>query len=310
MGAYIIRRILYVFITIFFVSMLTFGLLYTAGDPAVFLTPVRPGQTPTEEMIEKTRKRFSLDQPIPIQFLTYVKNLLSGDMGDSFYFHRPVSEMMAEVFPKTAILASLIMVVSILIGIPLGILTALKKNSWFDKLVLIVATFLVAIPEFLVAFAFLYVFAYLLGLFPLKGVETWQGWVLPVVSMALPLSFYYAIFLRTNMLNAIGEDYSRTARAKGLPYLRVAMKHVLPNAMIPVVAIAGMRFAGLLTGVIIIETVFGIPGIGLTITRATQFRDIPIIMASVFLTSIFVGMFNMIADLVIARLDPRIRLQG
>ncbi len=306
---YIIRRLGYLVITIFFVSLLTYALLFMGGDPAVFLTPVRPGLTPTDEMIEMTRRRYNLDEPIIVQYATYMSNLLKGDMGDSFFFHRPVADLIFERLPKTMLLAVMIMVVSLLIGLPLGVFASLHKNSWFDRAVLVSATFLVSVPEFLIAFFLLFIFASELGWFPLRGTDSWAGWVLPVLSVAISRSVSYAIFLRTNMLNALGENYARVARAKGLQYTKVALKHILPNALIPVVALAGLNFAGLMTGVIIIETVFGIAGIGLTVARATSQRDIPVILASVFFTSIAFSLFNLLADVVVARLDPRIRLE-
>jgi peptide/nickel transport system permease protein len=132
--------------------------------------------------------------------------------------------------------------------------------------------------------------------------------VLPVVAVATPMSVGYGIFLRTNMLNAVAEDYARTARAKGLAYAKVVMKHILPNALIPVITMASIDLAYLFTGIVLVETVFAIPGVGITITRATSQKDIPVVMGSVFIGAVFIGSMNMIADIIAARLDPRIRL--
>ncbi len=308
MLTYVARRLLYVVITMFAVSLITFALIFASGDPAVALTPVRPGQQPSKELTERIRVKYGLDQPIPVQYVRYMGNILRGDLGESFYFHRPVAELLIERFPKTAQLAILILITSLLIGIPLGVITALKKNSVFDRIVTISSVAIISVPSFLVAVLLLYVFAFKLEWLPNGGTGTWKHLVLPVLSMALPMGVAYGIFLRTNMLNAVSADYARTARAKGLDATRTNLKHILPNALIPIVTLAGIDLAYLLTGVVLIETVFGIPGIGIAITRAATQRDIPVIMGSVFIGAIFIGIMNLIADIIVARLDPRVRL--
>jgi ABC-type dipeptide/oligopeptide/nickel transport system permease component len=312
MLAYILRRLLYIVLTILTVTLIVFVLVFQVGDPAINLTPVKPGMAPTKDMVDRIRKKYGLDKPVYIQYLNYLNLLAHGDMGDSYYFRRPVVEMMAEKFPKTAILAGLIVLTALIIGLPMGTFAALNKNGPFDRAIIIVTTALISMPEFLIAFGLLLLFANksVLDIFPAKYDGTWRGWILPVIAVALPRSFSWAIYLRTNMLNTLGDDFARTARAKGLSFVKVAMKHVLPNALIPVVALVGMEFAYLMTGIVIIESLFTIPGIGITLQRAAGQRDIPVIMASVLITSIFVGVLNMIADLVIARLDPRIRLSS
>jgi ABC-type dipeptide/oligopeptide/nickel transport system permease component len=312
MLVYILRRLLYILLTILIVTLIVFVLVFQVGDPAINLTPVKPGMVPTKDMVDRIRKKYGLDKPVYIQYLNYLNLLAHGDMGDSYYFRRPVVEMMAEKFPITATLAGLIVLTALIIGLPMGTFAALNKNGPFDRAIIIVTTALISMPEFLIAFGLLLLFANksALDIFPAKYDGTWRGWILPVIAVALPRSFSWAIYLRTNMLNALGDDFARTARAKGLSFVKVAMKHVLPNALIPVVALVGMEFAYLMTGIVIIETLFTIPGIGITLQRAAGQRDIPVIMASVLITSIFVGVFNMIADLMIARLDPRIRLSS
>lgn len=308
MAAYIARRLLYVVFTMFAVSIITFGLIFASGDPAASLTPVRPGQQPSKELTERIRVKYGLDQPIPVQYLRYMGNILRGDLGDSWYFHRPVSELLIERFPNTLRLALMILATALLIGIPLGVLTALKKNSALDRVITVSSVAIISMPSFLIAVLLLYVFAFKLEWFPTGGVGSWKHWILPVASMAILLGVAYGIFLRTNMLNAVSADYARTARAKGLDTTRTNLKHVLPNALIPIVTLAGIDLAYLLTGVVLIETVFGIPGIGVAITRAATQRDIPVIMGSVFIAAIFIGIMNLGADIIVARLDPRIRL--
>ncbi len=312
MLAYSLRRVFYLLITLFFTTLLTFLLIFASGDPAEFLIPVRPGQQPSQALIEQIRKQYGLDQPLWVQYARYMSNILRGNLGNSWYFHRPVSQLIIERFPNTAKLAVAIWVVSLIVGILLGISMAMNKNSLFDRTGIVVSVILISIPEFLIGILLIFIFVNTLGLF--KNVDptqpkTLDQFVLPVLTVALPRSVGYAISLRTTMLNAMGENYVRTARAKGLNFNRTVMKHVLPNALVPIVTMAGIDLAYLLTGVVIVETVFGIPGIGLAAVQATTQRDLPVVMGSVFITAVFIGSLNLVADLITARLDPRIRLE-
>jgi len=290
------------------VSVLTFGLVFLTGDPAVALTPVKPGAVPTQAQIEQTRKAYGLDRPVPEQYLIYMGKVVRGDLGESYYFRKPVLTLMLEKLPTTIVLAVTIIVVALAIGIPLGVLAAFRRNTAVDRAFIVVSTVLIAAPPFFLALMMLFFFGFVLKWFPLGGVGTPAHFVLPVLSIALPASVAYALLLRTTILNMLGAEYARVARAKGLGMARTMFKHVLPNALIPVVTVASLDLAILLTGIVLIEQIFGIPGIGAQTYQAVTNRDIPVVMGSVFFGALLIGMGGLIADLLIARLDPRIRL--
>ncbi len=305
---YILRRLLWIVITLGVVSLLTFGLVFATGDPALMLTPTRPGQLPNPQLVAQIRRQYGLDQPLYLQYLAYMGNLLRGNLGDSYYFRRPVTELLAEKLPTTALMAALIMLTALGMGIPLGVLAAVRRNSLIDRSILIFSTIMISAPTIFLAVLLLYFLAYRIPLFPLSGVGTIRHWVLPTLSVALPIGLGYALFLRTSMLNVLTDDYVRTARSKGLAGGWIHFRHVLPNALLPVVTLVSLDMAGLLTGVVLVEQIFSIPGLGQTVFKAVQNRDVPVVMGAVFFGAILIGIGNLIADLAAARLDPRIRL--
>jgi peptide/nickel transport system permease protein len=305
---FIVRRLFWIVVTLFVVSVLTFGLVFLTGDPAVALTPVKPGAVPTQAQIEQTRKAYGLDRPVPEQYLIYMGKVVRGDLGESYYFRKPVLTLMLEKLPTTIVLAVTIIVVALTIGIPLGVLAAFRRNTAVDRAFIVVSTVLIAAPPFFLALMMLFFFGFVLKWFPLGGVGTPAHFVLPVLSIALPASVAYALLLRTTILNMLGAEYARVARAKGLGMARTMFKHVLPNALIPVVTVASLDLAILLTGIVLIEQIFGIPGIGAQTYQAVTNRDIPVVMGSVFFGALLIGLGGLLADVLIARLDPRIRL--
>lgn len=309
MMRYLLRRLLWVAITLGVVSLLTFVLVFATSDPALMLTPTRPGQMPNPKLVALIRQQYGLDQPLYRQYLSYMGNLLRGNLGDSYYFRRPVTALLAEKLPTTAFMAGLIMLTALAIGIPLGVLAAIRRNTLIDRSILIVATILISTPTILLAVLLIYFLAYRLPLFPLSGTGSIRHWVLPTLSVALPIGVGYAIFLRTTMLGALAADYVRTAQSKGLAGRWIHLRHVLPNALIPVVTLASLDMAGLLTGVVLVEQIFSIPGLGQTVFKAVQNRDVPVVMGAVFFGALLIGLGNLLADLAAAWLDPRIRLE-
>ncbi len=305
---YILRRLLWIAATLIVVSLLTFALVFAVGDPAVMLTPTRPGQAPKPELVALIRRQYGLDQPLYIQYVRYMGKLLQGDMGDSYYFHRPVAQLLAEKLPTTACMAGLIMLVALGLGLPLGVLAAARRNTFLDHSILLGSAVLISVPTIFLAVLLIYFFAYRLRLFPLGGTGSLHHLVLPTLSVALPMAVAYALFLRAGMLDALGADYVRTAHSKGVALYRIHLRHVLPNALIPVVTLASLDLAGLLTGVVLVEQIFGIPGLGQAVFKAVQNRDVPVVMGAVFFGAILIGVGNLLADLTAARLDPRIRL--
>ena len=309
MMRYLLRRLLWVAITLGVVSLLTFVLVFATSDPALMLTPTRPGQMPNPKLVALIRQQYGLDQPLYRQYLSYMGNLLRGNLGDSYYFRRPVTALLAEKLPTTAFMAGLIMLTALAIGIPLGVLAAIRRNTLIDRSILIVATILISTPTILLSVLLIYFLAYRLPLFPLSGTGSIRHWVLPTLSVALPIGVGYAIFLRTTMLGALAADYVRTAQSKGLAGRWIHLRHVLPNALIPVVTLASLDMAGLLTGVVLVEQIFSIPGLGQTVFKAVQNRDVPVVMGAVFFGALLIGLGNLLADLAAAWLDPRIRLE-
>lgn len=307
---FILRRLMWIVVTLFVVSLITFLLVFATGDPAVALTPVKPGTTPTQEQIERTRKVYGLDQPIPVQYAIYMGKVLRGDLGESYYYRKPVLTLMLEKLPTTTMLAVSIVLVALLIGIPAGVLAAFRRNTLLDRLFIMLSTLLIATPAFFLALMLMFYFGFVLKWFPLGGVGSPRHFVLPVMSIALPAAAGYAILLRTNILNMLGAEYARVARAKGLGHLNVIFKHVLPNALIPVVTVASLDLAILLTGIVLIEQIFGIPGIGQQVYQAVISRDIPLVMGSVFFGALLIGFGGLMADLIVSRLDPRIQLSS
>ena len=310
MTNYILRRLVFIMITLFAVTALSYGLIFASGDPAMMLAPHKPGMDPNPEVVEAVRKRYNLDKPLPVQYLSYLAQLVQGELGDSYYFRRPVRDLLFEKFPNTLLLSVLIMSVAMLIGLPLGMLAAIYRNTIIDRAIVTLCTLTIALPSFFLALLFIYFIAFRARLLPITGYGTPAHLVLPVLSVALPMAAGYILFLRSNVLNQVSAEYARTARAKGLLARAVAVRHILPNALIPVVTLAGLDLAYLLTGVVLVESVFNYPGIGLQVLTAVTNLDVPVVMGSVLMAALLVGVGNLIADLIVARLDPRIRLGG
>jgi peptide/nickel transport system permease protein/oligopeptide transport system permease protein len=306
MLSYIARRLLAAIPVLLVVTFAAFLLLkLTPGDPAMMML----GQEATPETIAALRQELGLDRPLPEQYARFLAGAVRGDLGQSYDTQRPVREEISRALPATAQLAAAAMALSLLIGIPIGIVTAVKHNSGFDHVVRILLLLLVSIPTFWLGLMILYVFAVRLGLFPAFGSGTAQHLVLPAITLS---SFSLAIIVRmtrSSLLEVVRSDYVRTARAKGLAEGRVIMGHALKNAMIPVTTVIGLQFGTLLTGAALTETVFAWPGLGQMLVTAVFARDYPLIQAGVLLIAvIFIGV-NLVVDLLYSVMDPRIRYQ-
>lgn len=302
---FITRRLLFIALALLFVSALTFGLVFAGpADPARALTAGKA----SGDALEQLRTQYGLDRPVPEQYLRYMGQLLRGDLGYSYVYRRSVGAMLMEKLPATIVLAAAIMLVALTLGIPLGIVMALRQNSALDGSLLLGGTMLISLPTFLIGLLLLYVFAFQLKWFPLGGHGSLAHLVLPTLAVALPWSVWYATLLRSNMLNVRTTDYVRTGHAKGLSANKVALRHMLPNALLPVLTMASMDLAALLTGIALIERVFNWPGIGQLALDANSTQDVPVIMGCVLFAALMIGVGNLLADLVAAGLDPRIRL--
>jgi peptide/nickel transport system permease protein len=302
---YLTQRLAWTLIVLLGVSAITFALVFAMpGDPAQALV----GGRASKDSIEQVRRQYGLDQPIYVQYASYMGRLLRGDMGDSFYFRQPVAQALLARFPATAALAGAIMLVAVLIGIPLGVIGALKSNTALDRGLMVAQLLAISMPSFFFGLLLLYLFAFQLKLVPVGGYGGLSHMILPTLSVALPWSGWYAIVLRSNMLDAISTDYVRTAYAKGLGRRSAALRHMLPNAILPVLTMVGMDLAGLLTGIALVEYIFNWPGIGWQTLQAARRLDVPMIMGSVLFGALIVGLANLAVDLLYTALDPRVRL--
>jgi peptide/nickel transport system permease protein len=305
MVGYVLRRLLWIGITLWGVSLLTFALLFAGPKDAA---QALSGGRAAAGSVEALRQRLGLDRPVHEQYLTYLGNLLRGDLGDSFYFGSPVADALREGFPATLQLALTIFVLSVAFGVPLGVISAMRRGGLLDRSLMVTGLVAISIPSFLFGIVLLYVFAFRLKLFPVGGYGTPAHLVLPALTVALPWAAWYGIVLRSNMLDAVTLDFARTAEAKGLNPWVVAWRHLLPNALLSVVTMLGMDLAGLLTGLALVEYIFGWPGIGWQALKAAQRFDVPMIMGSVLFGALLIGLANLAVDLLYGGLDPRVRI--
>jgi peptide/nickel transport system permease protein len=306
MLAYVFRRLIWIVLTLWGVSLLTFGLIYAGpGDPAQALVGNKAGAA----SLQMLREQLGLERPVHRQYLSYMGNLVRGDLGQSFYFKRPVREALTERLPATAELAVAIFVLAVAIGVPLGVVTALHAGGALDRLLTIGGLLTISMPSFFFGLLLLYAFAFRLRWFPVGGYGSWEHLVLPALTVALPWGTWYGIVLRSNMLDTLALDYARTAAAKGLRPATIAWRHLLPNAILSVITMLGMDFAVLLTGLALVEYIFSWPGIGWQALQAAQRFDVPMIMGSVLFGALAIGLANLAVDLLYTRLDPRVRLR-
>lgn len=292
-------------ITLFGISLITFVIIFAGpSDPARGLV----GDRAQGVSIEHVRAQYGLDAPIHIQYLNYMGKLIQGDLGDSYYFRRPVSEALLSRLPATAQLSGAIIIVAMLVGIPLGVIAALRNGTVLDRGLMIGQLLSISLPTFFLGLLLIYFFGFQLSWFPIGGYGSLNHLVLPTLAVAIPWSAWYAIFLRSSMLEVISADYVRTAQAKGLANRVIAMRHMLRNAIIPVITMIGMDLASLLTGIALVEYIFNWPGIGWQAVQAAQRLDIPMVMGSVLLGALLIGIANLFVDLLYTWLDPRVRL--
>jgi oligopeptide transport system permease protein len=300
---YVIRRLLLVIPTMFFVALITFALAHAApGGP--FDRNEKIGQ----ETLDRLNRYYALDRPIHEQFVIYLGNTLRGDLGTSFTRQRPVIDIIGQGLGTTAQLGVQALVVALAFSIPLGILSALKQNTMIDYFSLLIATIGTTIPGFVTAIFLIYIFGVGLHVLPFVGWGSWQHMVLPTLVLSLGAGGFIARITRASMLEAIRQDYVRTARSKGLGERAVIVGHALKNALIPVATIVGPATAALITGSFIIETLFSVPGIGRLYIISITARDYPVIMATTLLYAFLITLANLTVDVIYGTLDPRIKV--
>ncbi|MFP1644724.1 ABC transporter permease [Pontitalea aquivivens] len=299
-----LRRLAIAALVAFVVSAISFGLMFLAGDPATAIA----GEGATQADIDVIRRSMGFDRPIPVQYLDWMGNALQGNFGDSFYFSRPVVDLLAERFPATLKLGGLAIVVALVLSIPLGMLAAARQNRWPDRLALTLGTVGQATPSFWLGLMLIWLFAVKLRWLPVSGSQSWAHFIMP----ALVLGYYAAPSMlrlcRAGMIEALASDYVRTARAKGLLPRQVLFGHAIRNAILPVISVAAVEFGFILGGSVVVESVFGIRGIGLLAWESIGRNDFPTIQAIILIYAMLYVWLTFLADVINAWLDPRIRV--
>ena len=306
MAAYLVRRLVQAVLILLGVSLVTFFLLYLL--PA---DPVRQiaGRSATAQTMQNIREQLGLDQPFVVQYWRYLSGLVHGDLGRSYLQKSEVAVLIWARLPATLLLMAGAIGCELLLGLTMGIIAALRRGSMTDQSLMIVSFVGVSAPQFVVGLLLLYVFAVKLGWFPIGGYGTFGHLVLPSLTLGIVGSGWYSRMMRSSMIEVLRQDYIRTARAKGLARRRVVFRHALPNAILPIIAMIGIDIGIFMGGIVVVESVFGWPGIGQLAWQAIQRIDIPIIMAVTLVSACAIVLGNLLADLVTPFIDPRIRLR-
>ncbi len=298
------RRIGQAVAILFGVALVTFLLLHgLPADPAALVA----GRSANAQMIANVRHQLGLDLPLPEQFWHYLTGLLRGNLGRSYIQRSEVATLILARIPATLVLMVAGILVEVVLGLLFGTLAAIRRNGFADRAVMTLSFVGVSAPQFVVALLLLYVFAATLGWFPMSGFGTPAHVVLPALTLGLLGAGWYARMVRSTMIDVLNQDYIRTARAKGLSLRRVILRHALPNAMLPIVAMIGIDIGQFMGGVVVVEAVYGWPGIGQLAWQAIQQADVPIIMGVTLVSSLAIVLANLLADAVAPALDPRIR---
>jgi len=312
MLGFLARRLLATIPVMAIVAVLVFSMLrMTPGDPASIIA----GAAATSADVAGIREKLGLDRPIVEQFAIWIGNLLHGDFGESFFFKKTVASLIADRVGPTLALATITMVLSISIAVPLGVVAAYKQGTWIDRFVMGFSVLGFSVPVFVIGYALIYVFAIELAWLPVQGYQPIReglwGFLSRLILPSLTLSVIYIALIaritRTSVLEVLGEDYIRTARAKGLPRSTVLMRHALRNAAVPIVTVIGIGVALLIGGVVVTESVYSIPGLGRLTVDAVLARDYPTVQAVILLFSVVYVLLNLLVDVAYTFLDPRIR---
>jgi peptide/nickel transport system permease protein len=308
---YAARRLASVVLALLGVSVLTFALgVLAPGDPAEVVLSRSLGQPPTDEQLDEMRRELGLDRPLPVQFLDWLAGAVQGDFGSSWLRGVRVQDALAERVPRTVVLALTAAGLSVVIGIPVGVVAATRRNSLLDHFSRVGALFGASLPSFFTAYVLIYVFAVTFSLVPVFGFGSVAHLVLPAATLALGPAAVLARLTRSAVLEVLGDDYVRTASAKGVRGTGVLFRHALRNALIPVVTVAGLSVGHLLGGSLIVEWVFAWPGMGDLAVSAIHDRDYPLVQGFVLFAATVYLLVNFAVDLSYAWLDPRVRLEG
>ena len=305
MRRYVARRLGYALLSLFLLSLTIFLFVRATGDPAVLL--VEPGAS--KDDLETIRRELGLDRPLWVQYGSFIGNLVRGDFGQSFYYRTGVLELYLSRLPNSLLLATAAMAFSLLVGIPTGILAAVRVNGWWDGAGKIFALLGLSMPSFWVGLIMILFFSVYLGWLPSSG----SGSALHLIMPAVALGWYFAAahmrLTRSSMLEVLGAEYVKLARLKGLPEALVIGKHAFKNALIPVLTLAGINLVIMVNVAVVVETVFAWPGIGRLLYEGVAFRDFPVVQATVLLGGVMIVIVNLFVDVLYAVIDPRIRYE-
>ncbi len=304
---YWIRRVVRTIITAFGVTLIAFLILHLSkGDPVKIML----GPYATEENVAALRAKYNLDEPLHVQYLTWIGNVLKGDLGNSIRYNRSVNELIGERIGPTLILTGSGLVIAVVFGVMLGISAALRRNSLLDYFSTFQAMFWISIPAFWLGILLLYIFGLQLRWVPIAGMTGFTSIILPALTLGLRQEAWFARPMRAEMLEVLNQDYVKTAKAKGLKYRIVIWKHALRNALIPIVTMLALRLPWIIGGSVVVEVVFSWGGIGSLLVNSVLARDFPVVQAILLIIAITVVLANLFADLIYSVIDPRIRTAG
>jgi peptide/nickel transport system permease protein len=305
MKRYIAKRVGFAAISLVLLSVTIFLLVRLTGDPTVLL--VEPGASQAD--LEAIRKQFGLDRPLWVQYGHFVSSLVRGDLGHSFYYRTPVLELYLSRLPSSLLLAGAAMAFSLLIGIPTGIIAAVRVNQWWDSAGKVFALLGLSLPSFWVGLLLILFFSVYLGWLPSSGSGTAAHLLMPAFALGWYFAAAHMRLTRSSMLDVLGSEYVKLARLKGLPEIRVIAKHAFKNALIPVLTLAGINLVLMVNVSVVVETVFAWPGVGRLFYEGIAFRDFPVVQATVLLSGSMIVVVNLVIDLLYAVIDPRIRYE-
>jgi len=304
MWGYLLRRLFESALILLGITFVTFVLLYLVpADPARQIA----GRSATADTVANIREQLGLNDPLVTQYWRYLTGLFQGDMGRSYLQRAEVSSLIASRLPASLLLMVSAIVTELIIGLTIGVVAALRRNRPVDHTLMIFSFVAISAPQFVIGILLLYVFAVQLGWFPIGGYGTFAHLVLPSVTLGLLGAGWYSRMMRSSMIEVLNQDLVRTARAKGLSKLRIVTRHVMPNAILPIIAMIGIDIGLFMSGIVVVESVFGWPGIGQLAWQAIQRVDIPVIMGVTMVSATAIVLGNLLADFVAPLIDPRIK---
>jgi peptide/nickel transport system permease protein len=301
---YIVKRLGLALAVAVAVSMISFMLIRMSGDPAIALA----GENASAEEIEHIREQYGFDRPLVIQYLDWAQKATRGDLGESPYFNLPVKQIIGDRIGVTLKLGASALTFALLLSVPMGVLAAIRPNTWWDRTALSISVVGQAMPSFWFGLILIIFFSVYLGVLPVSGSESWQHYVLPTITLGYYATPAFMRLLRSGMMEVLSSDYIRTARAKGLRWPKILFKHALRNAVIPVVSLAAVQLGFMLGGSIVVESVFALHGIGYLAWESIGRSDLPVVQAIVLLLSMIYVFLTFLSDILNAMLDPRIRV--